>query len=69
VFGSAVTIVSESPFESGGNSYLFSSSVDSYILTDGCDDWAVETGDFTPNEINGKSPSVNILWNCERVVW
>jgi hypothetical protein len=47
VFGSAVTIVSESPFESGGNSYLFSSSVDSYILTDGSDDWAVGTGDFT----------------------
>lgn len=45
--GSAVTTVSQSPFSGGGNSYSFSSSVNSYISTPGSDDWALGTGDFT----------------------
>lgn len=45
--GSAVTVVSESPFVGGGNSYSFSSSVNSYIDIAGSADWAVGTGDFT----------------------
>ena len=45
--GSAVTVESQSPFVGGGNSYLFSSSVDSYISTPGSSDWALGTGDFT----------------------
>jgi hypothetical protein len=45
--GSAVTIVAQSPFVGGGNSYSFSSSVNSYISTPGSDDWALGTGDFT----------------------
>lgn len=45
--GSAVSIVSQSPFVGGGNSYQFSSSVNSYITTVGSDNWAVGTGDFT----------------------
>jgi hypothetical protein len=45
--GSAVTVVSQSPFVGGGNSYSFSSSVNSYIDTAGSADWAVGTGDFT----------------------
>jgi hypothetical protein len=45
--GSAVTTVTESPFSGGGNSYSFSSSVNSYISTPGSADWAVGTGDFT----------------------
>jgi hypothetical protein len=45
-FGSAVTTVAQSPFGSG-NSYRFSSSVNSYITTPGSNDWAVGTGDFT----------------------
>jgi hypothetical protein len=45
--GSAVTTVSDSPFTGGGNSYSFTSSVNSYITTPGSDDWAVGTGDFT----------------------
>lgn len=45
--GPAVTINTQSPFSGGGNSYVFSSSVDSYITTPGSDDWAVGTGDFT----------------------
>jgi hypothetical protein len=45
--GSAVTIVEESPFAGGGNSYSFISSVNSYISTPGSDDWAFGTGDFT----------------------
>jgi hypothetical protein len=44
--GSAVTVQSVSPFASG-NSYRFSSSVDSYITAPGSNDWAVGTGDFT----------------------
>jgi hypothetical protein len=45
--GSAVSVASFSPFTGGGNSYLFSSSVNSYITTPGSSDWAVGTGDFT----------------------
>jgi len=45
--GSAVSVVSQSPFPGGGNSYSFSSSVNSYIDTAGSTDWAVGTGDFT----------------------
>jgi hypothetical protein len=45
--GSAVSIVAQSPFVGGGDSYSFSSSVNSYIDTPGSSDWAVGTGDFT----------------------
>jgi hypothetical protein len=45
--GSAVTTNTQSPFVGGGNSYVFSSNVNSYITTPGSDDWAVGTGDFT----------------------
>lgn len=45
--GSAVSIAAQSPFEGGGNSYSFISSVDSYISTPGGSDWAVGTGDYT----------------------
>lgn len=45
--GSAVTVQAVSPFAGGGNSYRFSSSVNSYITTPGSSDWAVGTGDFT----------------------
>ena len=48
--GSAVTVVEESPFAGGGNSYNFTGSVNStnsYISTPGSDDWAFGTGDFT----------------------
>ena len=45
--GSAITVQSNSPFSGGGNSYRFSSSVNSFITTPGSSDWAVGTGDFT----------------------
>lgn len=45
--GSAVSIVSQSPFVGGGNSYQFSSSINSYIDIAGSNDWAVGTNDFT----------------------
>lgn len=45
--GSAVSIVSQSPFVGGGNSYSFISSTTSYISTPGSNDWALGTGDFT----------------------
>lgn len=45
--GSAVSVVSQSPFAGGGNSYSFSSSTNSYISFPGSDNWAVGTGDFT----------------------
>ncbi len=45
--GSAVSVVSQSPFAGGGNSYSFSSNVNSYISFPGSNDWAVGTGDFT----------------------
>jgi hypothetical protein len=45
--GSAVTVVGQSPFVGGGNSYSFTSSTNSYIDTAASDAWAVGTGDFT----------------------
>ena len=45
--GSAVTTTAISPFAGGGNSYIFSRSVNSYITTPGGADWAMGTGDFT----------------------
>jgi hypothetical protein len=45
--GSDVSVVAQSPFGGGGNSYSFISSVDSYITTPGSNDWAVGTGDYT----------------------
>lgn len=45
--GSAVTVAAQSPFAGGGNSYQFSSSIDSWISFPGSNDWAVGTGDFT----------------------
>ena len=45
--GSAVTIVAQSPFAGGGNSYQFSSSVNSFLSFAGSSDWAVGTGDYT----------------------
>lgn len=45
--GSAVSLASVSPFVGGGNSYQFSSSVDSWISFPASNDWAVGTGDFT----------------------
>ncbi len=45
--GSAVSTVVQSPFVGGGNSYQFSSSVNSFISLAASSDWAVGTGDFT----------------------
>lgn len=45
--GSAVTVVAQSPFAGGGNSYSFSSNVNSVITFPASSDWAVGTGDFT----------------------
>ena len=45
--GSAVSVQAVSPFVGGGNSYLFTQNVNSYIDTAGSSDWAVGTGDFT----------------------
>jgi hypothetical protein len=46
--GSAVQVVSQSPFTGGGNSYqFFSANVNSYISTPASSDWAVGTGDYT----------------------
>lgn len=45
--GSALTTNTESPFVGGGNSYLFSSSIESYIQRNASADWALDTGDFT----------------------
>ena len=45
--GSALTTNTESPFVGGGNSYLFSASIESYIQRNASADWAVGTGDFT----------------------
>lgn len=45
--GSAVTVVAQSPFAGGGNSYSFSSNVNSVITFPASNDWAVGTGDFT----------------------
>lgn len=45
--GSAVSVVTQSPFAGGGNSYSFSSNVNSVITFPASNDWAVGTGDFT----------------------
>ena len=45
--GSAVSVVAQSPFVGGGNSYSFTSSTNSFIDTPASSDWAVGTGDFT----------------------
>lgn len=45
--GSDVSVVSQSPFVGGGNSYSFISSINSFIDTPSSSDWAVGTGDFT----------------------
>jgi hypothetical protein len=45
--GSAVNVVSQSPFISGGNSYSFISNTNSFIDTPGSSNWAPGTGDFT----------------------
>jgi hypothetical protein len=45
--GSAVSVVTQSPFVGGGNSYSFTSSTNSFIDTPASSDWAVGTGDFT----------------------
>lgn len=45
--GSAVSVVAQSPFAGGGNSYSFSSNINSYLSFPGSNDWAVGTGDFT----------------------
>lgn len=46
--GSGVSVVSQSPFVGGGNSYqFFSGNANSYIDFDASSDWAVGTGDFT----------------------
>lgn len=45
--GSAVTVVAQSPFAGGGNSYSFSSNINSVITFPASNDWAVGTGDFT----------------------
>lgn len=45
--GSAVTTSAVSPFAGGGNSYNFTSSVNSYIQVPASADWAMGTGDFT----------------------
>lgn len=46
--GSAVQVVSESPFVGGGNSYqFFSTNSNSYIDIPASSDWALGTGDFT----------------------
>lgn len=45
--GSALTTNTESPFAGGGNSYLFSENIESYIQRNASADWALGTGDFT----------------------
>lgn len=46
--GSAVQVVSQSPFVGGGNSYeFFNANANSYIDTPPSSDWALGTGDFT----------------------
>ncbi len=59
--GAGVSVVSESPFAGGGNSYLFNGSSTGVITYPGSDDWAVGTGDFTiewfSRQSNLSSPS------------
>lgn len=45
--GSAVTTVAQSPFAGGGNSYVFSANVNSYITTLGSTNYSMGTEDFT----------------------
>lgn len=45
--GSAVTVVAQSPFSGGGNSYNFSNSTDSYVYRAASADWALGAADFT----------------------
>ena len=46
--GSAVSIVQQSPFSGGGNSYLLlNANSNSYIDINASSDWAVGTGDYT----------------------
>lgn len=46
--GSAVQVVSQSPFTGGGNSYqFFNANSNSYIDVAASSDWALGTGDFT----------------------
>jgi hypothetical protein len=45
--GAGVSVVAESPFAGGGNSYLFNGSSTGVITYAGSEDWAVGTGDFT----------------------
>jgi hypothetical protein len=45
--GSAITTSAISPFAGGGNSYIFSSNVNSYLSFPASADWAMGTGDFT----------------------
>jgi hypothetical protein len=45
--GSSVSTITQSPFISGGDSYSFISSTNSFIDTPGSLDWALGTDDFT----------------------
>lgn len=45
--GAGVSVVAESPFAGGGNSYLFNGTSTGVITYAGSNDWAVGTGDFT----------------------
>jgi len=45
--GSAITTGTQSPFVGGGNSYVFTSSTNSFLDFNADQSWAVGTGDFT----------------------
>ncbi len=45
--GAGVSVVAQSPFGGGGNSYLFNGSSTGVITYAGSNNWAVNTGDFT----------------------
>lgn len=45
--GSEVAVLNDSPFVGGGNSYRFTTNVNSFISTPGSSDWSFGTGDFT----------------------
>lgn len=45
--GSSVSIVNQSPFAGGGNSYSFITSANSYLSINANSSWAVRTDDFT----------------------
>jgi hypothetical protein len=59
--GAGVSVVAESPFGGGGNSYLFNGSSTGVITYPGSTDWAVGTDDFTiewfSRQSNLSSPS------------